>query len=102
MTKDDAREYNQFMADLLNAKFNKTHTEGQMVEKLIQLCQNGNVYALRDLEKAKLSDSSGAIMANPIYKTGAIFDMTDISSPLQTGPVGTDNFGLWREEGRRK
>lgn len=98
----DIREYEQFRIDLLNSKFNKTHTEGQMLDRLRELCLKGNVYALRGLEDSKLSGSSYAIMANPIYKTGAIYDMADVSSPLQTGPLGTDHFGLWREAGRRK
>lgn len=99
---DDLREYEQFLADLLNSKFNKAYTERQMVERLMQLCQKGNAYALRGQEDAKLAGSPDAIMANPIYITGAIYDMADVSSPSQTGPVGTDHFGLWREEGRRK
>jgi hypothetical protein len=99
---DEAREYQQFRVDLLRSKFKGSHTESQMVERLIQLCQKGNKYALRGLADAKLAYAPDSRMANSIWESGAIYKMADVSSPSQTGPAGTDNFGLWREDGGKQ
>lgn len=96
--KDEDREYQQFRVDLLNSKFKGTHTEEQMIERLIQLCQKGSRHALKGLATAQLTSAPDSRMSNSIWKTGAIYGMVDVSTPSQTGPAGTDNFGLWRED----
>lgn len=99
---DEDKEYHRFWVDLLNSKYKGSHTEQQMVERLIQLCQKGNKYARRGLAEAKLAYAPDSRMSNSIWKSGAIYKMADVSSPSQTGPAGTDNFGLWREDGGKK
>jgi hypothetical protein len=99
MTMNDdseAKEYPQFKVDLLNSKFKGTHTETQMIERLIQLCQKKNRYALRGVAEAKLTYAPDSRMSNSVWKNGAIYAMCNVASPSQTGPAGTDNFGLWR------
>lgn len=99
---DEAMEYQQFRVDLLNSKFKGTHSEQQMIERLIQLCQKRNRYALRGLENAKLTYAPDSRMVNSIWQSGAIYAMTNVASPSQTGPDGTDNFGLWRNDGGKR
>jgi hypothetical protein len=41
-------------------------------------------------------------MTNSIWITGAIYSMMNVASPSQTGPAGTDNFGLWRDDEEKK
>lgn len=95
-------EYHQFHVDLLNSKFKGTHTERQMIERLIELYQNGNRYALRALADAKLVNTPDSRMRNSIWQIGAIYSVADVAMPSQTGPTGTDNFGLWREDGSKE
>lgn len=95
-------EYNQFRVDLLNSKFKGTHTERQMVERLIELYERKNIYALRALEAAKLELAPDSRMANSIWENGAIYQLSDVANPEQTGPKGTDNGGLWREDHGKK
>lgn len=35
--EDEAKEYQQFRVDLLNSKFKGTHSEQQMIERLVDL-----------------------------------------------------------------
>jgi hypothetical protein len=103
MTTDpDLHEYQQFYVELLNSKFKGSHTEAQMVERLIGLCQRKNKYALRALESAKLSCAPDSRMSNSIWASGAIYGMVNVAAPSQTGPSGTDNFGLWRYDGGKR
>jgi hypothetical protein len=103
MSEDnEAKQYNQFRVDLLNSKFNGVHSEQQMIERLFELCRTKNRYALRGLEDAKLSCSPDSRMTNSIWITGAIYSMMNVASPSQTGPAGTDNFGLWRDDEEKK
>lgn len=48
----DRAEYRQFQVDMLNAKHKGTHTEEQIVDRLIELFLNGNLYAKRALEES--------------------------------------------------
>lgn len=89
-------EYRQFQVDLLNSKFKGTHSEREMVERLIKLCEANNPFALRGLQSAKLVYAPDSRMKNSIWETGAIYQMAAVETPEQTGPQGTDNFGLWR------
>ena len=41
-------------------------------------------------------------MANSIYSKGAIYSMSNVAAPSQSGPVGTDHFGHWRDEAEKK
>lgn len=103
MTEDnEAKQYQQFRVDLLNSKFKGTHSEQQMIERLIELRRTKNRYALRALEEAKLSCSPDSRMVNSIWVTGAIYSMANVASPSQTGPAGTDNSGLWRNSDGKK
>ena len=95
-------EYNQFRVDLLNSKFKGTHTEAQMIERLIQLCQQKNKFALHAISEARLTLAPDARMQNSVWATGAIYGLADIANPLQTGPAGTDNFGLWQPKNARR
>lgn len=103
MTEDDeAKEYQQFRVDLLNSKFKDSHSEQQMIERLMELCRTKNRFALRGLAEAKLAYAPDSRMANSIWESGAIYSMINVASPSQTGPAGTDHFGLWRSDGGRK
>ena len=101
-TDDEDREYRQFQVDLLNSKFKGTHTETEMIERLIELYRKGNRHARRGLENAKLILAPDSRASNSIWKTGAIYDMVDVASPTQSGPAGTDHFGLWRPNDKEK
>jgi hypothetical protein len=94
------KEYRQFQVDLLNSKFKGTHTEREMVERLIKLCDAKNPFALRGLEATKLVCAPDSRMKNSIWDSGAIYHMAAVETPEQTGPQGTDNFGLWRYSSR--
>ena len=98
----ETKEYNQFRVDLLNSKFKGVHTEAQMVERIIELCQKKNRYALQALGAAKLTCTPDSRMKNSVWEKGAIYAMADIATPSQTGPAGTDNFGLWRTDAGNK
>jgi hypothetical protein len=98
----EAREYRQFQVDLLNSKFKGAHTEKEMIERLILLCQKRNRHALRGIAEAKLCYAPDSRMSNSIWEKGAIYSLTDIAEPTQTGPAGTDNFGLWRSDGGKR
>lgn len=97
----ETHEYNLFRVDLLNSKFKGAHTEREMIERLIDLCQRNNRHALRALAAAKLELAPDARMANSIWSTGAIYHLSNIATPEQTGPQGTDSSGLWREDQSR-
>ena len=98
MTPDDEdREYREFQVDLLNSKFKGTHTETEMIERLVALYRKGNRHARRGLQNAKLTLAPDSRASNSVWKEGAIYNMVDVASPTQTGPAGTDNAGLWRE-----
>ncbi len=101
--EDEAKEYAQFRVDLLNSKFKGTHTERQMVERLIDLCQRKkNRYALCAVADAKLTYAPDARMSNSIWETGAIYHIENVAIPSQTGPAGTDSSGLWRSDGGKR
>ena len=80
-TDEDTIEYRTFQVDLLNAKFKGTHTEREMVERLITLCAKQNRHALRALNETKMVLSPDSRMNNSIWASGAIYTLTDISSP---------------------
>lgn len=98
----DLQEYQNFYVDLLNSKFKGTHTEAQMVERLVELCKKKNTYALRAVRNAKLIYAPDSRMSNSIWTTGAIYQLGNAAAPEQTGPAGTDNFGLWRDDQGKK
>jgi hypothetical protein len=95
-------EYQQFRVDLLNSKFKGTYTEEQMIERLICICTKKNKYALRAIEEAKLNCAPDSRMLNSIWTKGAIYSMANIATPSQTGPAGTDNYGLWRNNSGKR
>lgn len=73
-----------------------------MIERLVKLCQNHNRFALKGLADAKLTYAPDSRMANSVYSKGAIYSMSNVASPSQSGPVGTDHFGLWRDNAEKK
>ena len=82
--QEEKRVYLQFQTDLLQSKFKGTHTEAQMVERLVLLCENKNKYALRGLATAKLVCSPDSRMGNSIWEKGAIYRMEGIAAdPLK-------------------
>ena len=99
MSSDSEKtEYNQFLVDLLNSKFKGASTKQEMIERLDDLCKRNNKHALRAQSREKLERAPDSRMANSIWKTGPIYHAADIANPEQTGPQGTDNYGLWRED----
>lgn len=83
-TNQDETEYRQFQVDLLNSRFKGTHTEAQMVDRLMKLCEKKNRFALEGLANAKLVCTPDSRMANSVWDKGAIYRMQSIASdPLQ-------------------
>ena len=97
----DLREYRQLQVDLLASKFKGSHTEAELVERLASLCQRKNKYATRALKRAKLWLAPNPIKANSFYGSAANLESSNVATPRQTGPAGTDNFGLWRDYDKR-
>jgi hypothetical protein len=90
----------QFRTDCLSSKLKGTHTEKELLVRLIELSAAKNPHAQSAIKAAKMAYAPDSRMCNSIWEIGAIFAMGDAASPEQTGPAGTDNFGLWREKPR--
>jgi hypothetical protein len=104
MTIDDQTAWNEFRVDLLKSKFQGAPTETELIDRLNALLKRRNPFAIRAANLAKLiNDPDGNIVPNRVWEIGAIYGLADVQMPTQTGPAGTDNFGLWRDDhGNRK
>jgi hypothetical protein len=94
----DESAWSTFRVDSLNAKHRGAPSEIEISDRFNALLKGGNVYALRALREARMADPSEFIPPNRIWKLAEIHELTDVKRPKQTGPAGTDNFGLWRND----
>lgn len=103
MTKNaTSKEYNQFYVDLLNAKFNGKYTEEEIVEKLNKLIKYKDPNALKAMAEVKLAFAPDKRTISSVYDKGSVASMTNVANPTQSGPAGTDHFGLYRDPDKRK
>ena len=61
-----------------------------------------NCFALRGLVNAKLTYAPNSRMYNRVYSKGAIYIVSNLACPSQSGPVGPEHFGLWRNDVKKK
>lgn len=76
----EEKAYRQFQVDLLNSRFKGTHTEAEMIERLMVLCAARNRFALQGLANAKLACPPDSRMANSVWANGEIYKMQSITS----------------------
>lgn len=100
MSEDPDRiEYNQFRVDLLNSKFKGSHTEAQMIERLMDLYARRNKYAVKALVDARLVLGPDSRMSNSIWESGQIYNVIPIGYCEQ--PEGTQYSGLWKGQSKK-
>lgn len=98
----DEQEFEHFLKDLRVTRFKGSNfaagpfTAEEMGQRLEALLQRRNKYVLEWVTAFQQARGTGG-WGHFIWEYGATHFMANVATPSQTGPAGTDEYGLWKE-----
>jgi hypothetical protein len=97
----DKQEYERFLEAVLQAKFQGTYTEKEVLGRAANLVSSGNIYAKAAIDKLASSQFRGKFRGNEFWEKLKSVDMVDIASVPRPTPSKEDEHGLWKPRGNR-
>ena len=97
----DKQEYDRFIEAVLQAKFQGTYTQEEILGRAAKLVASGNIYAKAARKKLASSQFHGHFRRNDFWEKLESMDMVDIASVPRPTPSKEDEHGLWKPNGNR-